>query len=88
MTLLKLVLLDIYLEELFAEGGIDMAEVKSVQNKQENPNNVNSNEVINLYKKQLADALYQNNVLNVQVQNLNRYINKLKARLDSKQLKK
>lgn len=65
-----------------------MAEVKSVQNKQENPNNVNSNEVINLYKKQLSDALYQNNILNVQVQNLNRYINKLKARLDSKQSKK
>lgn len=65
-----------------------MVEVKSVQNKPENPNNVNSNEVINLYKKQLSDALYQNNILSVQVQNLNRYLNKLKARLDSKQLKK
>ena len=65
-----------------------MVEVKSVQNKPENPNNVNSNEVINLYKKQLSDALYQNNILSVQVQNLNRYLNRLKARLDSKQSKK
>ena len=65
-----------------------MVEVKSVQNKPENPNNVNSTEVINLYKKQLSDALYQNNILSVQVQNLNRYLNRLKARLDSKQSKK